>query len=182
MPEREQDLFIGDENFLTDVALPGRIHFDGETAHNCFKYELPGDLDPSNVFLVPPNWNKYGFYSKIKPLWNLAKKAIRDCQYLYFIGYSLPKTDNLFRQLFALSLLDQKSKKEIKIFNPEEAYRKNPDNIIERYNSIIGQSLKRKTSYLCLDFHDASCYLLGEREDLGKVAEYSFYEDHWYNM
>ena len=74
----------------------------------------------SMPLIVPPVENKqYLRYGKIFfGLWEKARKALSECEELYVIGYSFPPTDTVSRDLFRESLLSNKNKKKVVIWNP----------------------------------------------------------------
>ena len=51
-------------------------------------------------------------------LWEKARKALSECEELYVIGYSFPPTDTVSKNLFRESLLSNKNKKKVVIWNP----------------------------------------------------------------
>lgn len=56
-------------------------------------------------FIVPPAESKQTGRTSIMSTWVAASDAIAAADYLCVIGYSIPSTDEFFRQFFAMSLL-----------------------------------------------------------------------------
>ena len=54
------------------------------------------------LFIVPPTWNKMGYYGDIRPVWGEAVDVLKDAENIIVIGYSWPKTDHFFSYLYAL--------------------------------------------------------------------------------
>lgn len=52
--------------------------------------------------IVPPTWGKSLHYAQIANVWKLAAKHLSEAENIFVVGYSLPPTDEFFRNLFAL--------------------------------------------------------------------------------
>jgi hypothetical protein len=83
----------------------------------------------SMPLIVPPVRNKqYSVYGNIfSTLWNLAEESLNNCDQLYIIGYSFPKTDMAAKEMFKKALEKNTSIDKIIIIDP------NPINIKELF-------------------------------------------------
>ncbi|MFI5252681.1 MAG: SIR2 family protein [Bacteroidota bacterium] len=70
-----------------------------------------------NNLIIPPTWNKLNYTSHITSAWVNSLDAISTATHLFIIGYSFPRTDVFFDQLFLLALLQSKNLKKIIIVN-----------------------------------------------------------------
>lgn len=93
------------------------------------------DLVP---LIIPPIAEKTSFYGTrlVMALWKELKDGIDKASEIYFVGYSLPKTD-LTTRLFFSSVVGKDSDKAIYIVDC--ATRKARCNLIENYSSIFGR-------------------------------------------
>ncbi len=111
LPSHRDDTPPGHTNIMAVVApdLPEHAKI---TIGDKYVYSMP--------LIVPPVENKqYLRYGKIFfRLWEKARKALSECEELYVIGYSFPPTDTVSKNLFRESLLSNKNKKKVVIWNP----------------------------------------------------------------
>jgi hypothetical protein len=95
-------------------------------------------VDDKSVYsmplIVPPVKDKqYLRYGEIfSVLWEKASKALSECEELYVIGYSLPPTDHVAKDLFREALKKNANLKSIIIWNPS------PSNLEELFINDFG--------------------------------------------
>lgn len=84
-----------------------------------FMRQYYGSRDDFEVpVIIPPTWNKSGHYGQIAPVWRAAAKALADAENIFIIGYSIPKTDMLFRHLVAIGTATDTPLERLWVFNP----------------------------------------------------------------
>ncbi len=112
----------------------------------------------SHPFIVPPTGNKPYLQSKLKPVWKAAAASLREAEVIVVIGYSFPKTDQFFRNFFALSTMGPADLEKILIVDPNErAY--------QELTSLVNPDLHSNIVYLQKAFdesHDEIADLLGD--------------------
>jgi NAD-dependent SIR2 family protein deacetylase len=69
--------------------------------------------------IIPPTWNKLNYADRITHTWMNSLQEISKATHLFFIGYSFPRTDVFFDQLFFLGLLNNKNLQKIVIVNSD---------------------------------------------------------------
>jgi hypothetical protein len=69
-------------------------------------------------FIVPPTDNKLIFHRILRPVWVQAAHALRNAELIVVIGYSLPSTDQFFRNFFALSTIGRTSIERFWVVDP----------------------------------------------------------------
>jgi len=97
-----------------------------------------GDDDFASAFIVPPLWSKPIADSPVLThIWTIARVAMRQCEVLILIGYSLPKTDQLARTLFEVdsNLESSETLKKLVVVNPD-------DDAYEQAVEILARSRK----------------------------------------
>lgn len=75
---------------------------------------------PADPFIVPPTYNKRGAHQSIEFVWRAAARELADAENIYVIGFSLPATDQFFRDLLAVGTLGPTELRRFWIFNPDE--------------------------------------------------------------
>ena len=100
----------------------------GRSARHQLRQSNKRDLVP----LIPPVAEKSAFYRShlVKTLWRDFAQALETATDVYFVGYSLPKTD-LSMRLFLTGILGE-SGKTIKVVN-----RNNSSEIRENYHFVL---------------------------------------------
>jgi hypothetical protein len=68
--------------------------------------------------IVPPSFSKN--YSLIRDTWRHAASELQDAEHIYFIGFSLPETDQFFAYLYALGTISRTRQRVICMANPDE--------------------------------------------------------------
>lgn len=94
-----------------------------------FKYQ-DHEVVPEPV-LVPPTWNKAEYHRNLTDVWSRAAQELTDAENIFIIGYSLPKTDAFFRDLFALGAVGDVPLKRLWVFNPDKK-------VESRFNKMLG--------------------------------------------
>ena len=105
--------------------------------------------------IVPPSWDKGGFQRQIQPAWKVASKCLREAEYLFFIGYSMPESDAFFRYLFALGTAGSTRIKKIHVIdiNPEKGV------VDQHYRSLFSPSSINRYKYDKSEFEQRAVLL-----------------------
>ncbi len=78
--------------------------------------------------VAPPTWNKGRFHSQLASVWKSAARHLSDAEHIFFIGYSLPNTDEFFRYFYALGSVGDSIFSTVWVVNPdpsvESSYRR----------------------------------------------------------
>lgn len=122
-------------------AFPGEQVFFAETQKNNPKddyQEIQLYAQHKSRLIIPPVSEKSGFYANflVRALWKSARDALTKAPKVYFIGYSLPETDLITRQL----LLDSvPSDAEIYIVSNGTPVDPSKQELIARYKRAMPQ-------------------------------------------
>lgn len=84
-------------------------------------------------FIVPPTWNKWGEQNRIRRVWAEAAEALKTAEYIAVVGYSLPRTDQFFRYLFALGVMGETRIKDVLVVDPNRK-------VQARFKGLLAQS------------------------------------------
>lgn len=100
-------------------------------------------LEPSYEkvpLILPPSLSKGSQQVALKRVWTAAHRELSEAETAVVIGYSLPPTDEFFRYLLALGLLEASPLKQFLVVNPD-----NGDEIFrDRYQKLLGPGLKER--------------------------------------
>jgi hypothetical protein len=113
--------FFINNNFKTIISL-AKIH---------------GSINFENNLIIPPTWNKTN-HPRISGIWKLAYRLLMEANNIYFIGYSLPITDNYIKYLLVNAIKESTNLKTIKIINPDD----NQNTVQKRYEDFFDKNLK----------------------------------------
>lgn len=113
-----------------------------------------------NPFIVPPTFNKTQYHHKIAPVWRRALLELSQARNIFVIGYSVPRTDQFFRHLFALSLAGGPWVNTLTIVNPSAE-------VYETFRGMAGQKLIGVLRHLQLNFEDSRAELRGALRSQG---------------
>jgi hypothetical protein len=79
--------------------------------------------------IVPPTWNKAQYQSLVS-VWRRAAKNLSEAENIFVIGYSLPRSDEFFRYLYAIGTYARTLPKRFWVINPS--------NETENYKALLG--------------------------------------------
>jgi hypothetical protein len=117
--------------------------------------------DISNPIIIPPTWSKSlrdgDVAKKIVPLWQLAGEAVGNADRIVFIGYSLPSTDQYFRQFLAMALAKSRRIQEVIVINPDQK-------VNARFKLLLNEHFRRSYSFFDLEFEFAFGRKAGQGE------------------
>jgi len=136
--KRRWDIFPDTKNVTIGISSH-LIEYEGHS-HNLDSYPL----------VVPPTWNKSGYYRVLAPVWSSAAKHLREAENIFVIGYSLPMSDAFFRYLYALSTVGPQPFKRFWVFNPE-----NSGETEKRFREILGPGASQRFRYFPQTFDKA---------------------------
>ena len=105
--------------------------------HSCSK-----NVTQPEPFIVPPIWNKTDYHKTISNVWAKAAEELSGAEYILVSGYSLPKTDEFFRYLYALGSIGESRIKEFWVYDPDLT-----GNVRQRYESLLGGDVKGKLNF-----------------------------------
>lgn len=125
-------------------------------------------IDGASYLIVPPTWNKTS-EAKIRPIWKLANDLLTNSENLFFIGYSLPKTDLYVKYLLINGIQKCKNLKRIIVICPDK------DNLIQsRFEDFFESYFREKSfKFIPKKFEEINWSRLrySERKD-GKLINY----------
>jgi hypothetical protein len=107
-----------------------------------------------SAFIVPPTWNKTGYYNPIQKIWSQAAKELSEARAIYTFGYSLPESDSFFRYLYALSTNSKTRLRRFWVFDPDSR-------VEDRYKSLIGRGTEDRFRFFDEKFSDALGRFIG---------------------
>ncbi len=101
----------------------------------------------SEPIIVPPTWNKAQYQNQLSKVWSTAASELSDADYIVVIGYSLPKADHFFRDLFGLGTTGETRIRKFIVVDP--------DKVVEgRFMSLLGPDVRNRFSFLPTTFED----------------------------
>lgn len=68
--------------------------------------------------IVPPTWRKQATRKAYEDQWSIIKEGLKHARRIFFLGYSLPKTDLYFRHFLALALAENNHLPKVYVLNP----------------------------------------------------------------
>ncbi len=102
-------------------------------------------LDP---VIVPPSWSKSAHFAELKSVWRAAGDALKDAENILVVGYSLPRTDEFFRYLYALGTTSSTRFKNFVVVDPETAKDGSPRAGVERrFRALLGPLARERFTY-----------------------------------
>lgn len=110
------------------------------------------ELQPDPV-LVPPTWNKSEYRVQVASVWARAAKELSDAENIFILGYSLPRTDEFFRYLYALGTVGDVPLKRFWVFNPDVE-------VHGRFKALLGPGARQRFDARRDLFNEALAYLL----------------------
>jgi hypothetical protein len=100
--------------------------------------------------IVPPSWNKFGSHQALSCIWERAAEELGEAEYIHIIGYSLPETDEFFKQLFALGTVGDKLIRKIVVYNPDSS-----GIVKEKFQKLLGPGSLSRFIYEECTFKDS---------------------------
>jgi hypothetical protein len=77
-------------------------------------YGLDDTYEP---VIVPPTWAKSMHYHQLASVWRRAAQHLAEAENIVVAGYSLPATDEFFRNLFALGTIGSARLRRVWVFD-----------------------------------------------------------------
>ena len=103
------------------------------------------DMFDDTPLIIPPTWTKTEYQSLLSPVWKHAAEEISMAKNIFIIGYSLPETDEFFKYLLGLGMINIVRLKGFYVFNPEEK-------VLNRFQSLLGRTLGERFQPLLRKF------------------------------
>lgn len=100
-------------NYINPLDLPS-IDLPDHHKNDCTHKD--GTLN----LILPPTWYKLNYLDAITRIWRRSIRELSIATHIIIIGYSFPRTDVFFDQLFTLGLRENQNLKKIIIINPSE--------------------------------------------------------------
>lgn len=141
-------LKINLDNFLNKnlamLLAKDRLYFQlGVGRHNLECSGGCGRQVDDVCFLVPPSWNKQGYYESISHVWKRAAEELKGAAYIHVHGYSLPQTDQFFHNLYALGTMGGNPLHCFNVYNPDS------NGATEgRFKALLGTGAKNRFKYV----------------------------------
>jgi len=83
--------------------------------------------------IVPPTFSKGGYQQQLTPVWRRAAACLAEADNVFVIGYSWPRGDHFFHQLYALGSVGERLTRRFWVFNPDPR-------VLERFrDELLGQ-------------------------------------------
>lgn len=114
----------------------GSEEFFGEQIYDAGLGSSSGRTDDGRLaidkvpLIIPPTVHKETFFKNelIQSLWRDAWRSLQNCEEIYFLGYSLPKSDNLMKSFLQTAIKSNKIRRLI-VVNTDSS-------VIENYKSL----------------------------------------------
>jgi hypothetical protein len=102
---------------------------------------------PPTPVIVPPTWSKGEYHRKLLNVWRHAANQIAEAENFIVIGYSLPPTDQFFRDFYGLSTISDIVMNRFWIVNPESCQ--------QRFAGILGEPVRNRGCLVSIqkEFH-----------------------------
>jgi len=104
--------------------------------------------------IVPPTWNKGQHHEELREVWKAGAAELSNAENIFIIGYSLPETDQFFRNLFALGTIGRARIRQIKVFDPNAA-------VHEKFRTLFGPLAAERYFPEVADFDNAIAIIQG---------------------
>jgi hypothetical protein len=87
--------------------------------------------------IIPPTWTKTEYQRLLSTVWMHAAKEISRAKNIFIIGYSYPETDEFFKYLLGLGMIDIVRLKGFWVFNPDKK-------VLDRFEKLMKKALREK--------------------------------------
>jgi len=114
-----------------------KINIEIGSKINKLKWINKFDTFDDTPLIIPPTWTKTEYQSLLSTVWKHAAEEISKAKNIFIIGYSLPETDEFFKYLLGLGMIDIVRLKGFWVFNPDEE-------VLNRFKSLLGRTLGEK--------------------------------------
>ena len=98
--------------------------------------------------IVPPSESKEGHRSQLKPIWRRTAKALAAADYVVAIGYSIPDTDEFFRQFYAVASIGEQFLRKFSVFDPDGS-------VQNKFAALIGRPILDRLHFAATSFENA---------------------------
>lgn len=114
-----------------------KINIEIGSKINKLRWIHNSDMFDDSPLIIPPTWTKTEYQSLLSTVWKHAAEEISKAKNIFIIGYSLPETDEFFKYLLGLGMIDIVRLKGFWVFNPTEK-------VLARFQSLLGRTLGKK--------------------------------------
>jgi len=121
--------------FLTVDRFPLWEHYER------FRRQNPTS---EGVFIVPPSESKAESRSSLASLWEQAANQLANANMVVIAGYSLPDTDQFFKNFFTVGLLSDTELRQVHVINPDSQVKARFQDLLDGY---ARDRFKMQTSY-----------------------------------
>ncbi len=98
--------------------------------------------------IVPPSDAKREYHRLIQPIWQRAAEALRESKVIIIIGYSLPATDQFFKNFFSVATIGSGQIQRFAVIDPNAE-------VANRFQSLLSEDTRSKFEHHPATF--ASC-------------------------
>lgn len=124
------------------IYLQENLHLFDQVANGNLVTNLSKHITP---FVIPPVWNKGSYQNSLSNVWKRAAEELSNASHVFCLGYSLPRTDGFFKQLYALGTIGVRPFLQFKVFDIEPA--EQPEGVKSRYMELLGRGAENVFSY-----------------------------------
>ncbi|HZC80108.1 MAG TPA: hypothetical protein VE222_00060, partial [Nitrospiraceae bacterium] len=111
----------------------------GSQLVNARRHGHPLEAEP---ILVPPTWDKSEYRRNLASVWARAAAELGGAENVFVLGYSMPRSDEFFRYLYALGTVGEVPLKRFWVFNPDES-----QEIRDRFEDLLGPGALQRYAY-----------------------------------
>jgi hypothetical protein len=94
---------------------------------------------PRTPFMIPPTWSKSQYQSKLLNVWRRAAAALAGAESIVIVGYSMPESDQFFRQFYSLSTMSDAILDRMIIVDP--------GNVGDNFRRMLGQTVIDRNAF-----------------------------------
>lgn len=123
--------------FQYTETIAGRGYETIPVISRLVKQKCPDCGEPleNDPVIIPPTWNKTAYHEQIGEVWRRTAHEMKDAEYIFVMGYSLPATDWFFNYLYGLGVEMETSVQGFYVYNPDESVK-------DRFENLLGISVK----------------------------------------
>lgn len=97
--------------------------------------------------IVPPTASKGQHHQALSDVWRSAAAELRQAEYIFVMGYSLPETDSFFRQFFGVGSVGGVPLREFWVCDPDTT-----GEVEKRFRRLLGPGARERFRYRQLPF------------------------------
>ncbi len=101
----------------------------GKANHGC------GKASSGEPMIIPPSWNKTQYHRDIVRVWRAAAKEFLDAEQIVIAGYSMPATDEFFRDMLRIGLDSTRNLKRLTVVNTDAT-------VTGKFGALMGKEMR----------------------------------------